>query len=89
VQFATSSKNENRKHKGKKYIPYVFTEQGIAMLSDLLKNDIAIQVSINIMKALNKKFHKTLEVITKTWYNNKRINHTKRVLREVPIYFRS
>ena len=50
-QIATSSKNENSKHRGKKYVPYVFTEQGIAMLSGLLKNDIAIQVSINIMNA--------------------------------------
>lgn len=32
-------------------MPYVFTEQGIAMLSALLKGDIAINVSINIMKA--------------------------------------
>lgn len=37
--------------KHRKYLPYVFTEQGIAMLSGLLKNDIAIQVSINIMNA--------------------------------------
>lgn len=50
-QIATSSKNENSKHRGKKYIPYAFTEQGIAMLSGLLKNDIAVQVSINIMNA--------------------------------------
>ena len=50
-QFATSSKSENSKHRGKKYVPYVFTEQGIAMLSGLLKNDVAIQVSINIMNA--------------------------------------
>lgn len=50
-QFATSSKSENIKHRGKKYLPYVFTEQGIAMLSGLLKNDIAVQVSINIMNA--------------------------------------
>lgn len=48
-QFATSSKSENIKHRGKKYLPYVFTEQGIVMLSGLLKNDIAVQVSINIM----------------------------------------
>lgn len=32
-------------------LPYVFTEQGIAMLSGLLKNHIAVQVSINIMNA--------------------------------------
>ena len=50
-QFATSSKSENIKHTGKKYLPYAFTEQGIAMLSGLLKNDIAVQVSINIMNA--------------------------------------
>ena len=50
-KFATSSKSENIKHRGKKYLPYVFTEQGIAMLSGLLKNNIAVQVSINIMNA--------------------------------------
>ena len=32
-------------------MPYAFTEQGIAMLSGVLKNDIAIEVSINIMRA--------------------------------------
>ena len=30
-------------------MPYVFTEQGIAMLSAVLRSDIAIQVSIKIM----------------------------------------
>lgn len=35
----------------RKYLPYVFTEQGIAMLSGLLKSDVAIQVSIKIMDA--------------------------------------
>ena len=50
-QIATSSMTDNKKHRGKKYLPYVFTEQGIAMLSGLLKNDIAVQVSISIMNA--------------------------------------
>ncbi len=50
-QFVTSSKSDNSKHRGKKYLPYVLTEQGIAMLSGLLKNDIAVQVSIHIMDA--------------------------------------
>ena len=49
-QFATLNKHTGR-GKHRKYLPYVFTEQGIAMLSGLLKNDIAIQVSINIMNA--------------------------------------
>lgn len=30
-------------------MPYAFTEQGIAMLSSILKSDVAVQVSINIM----------------------------------------
>lgn len=36
---------------GRRYLPYVFTEQGIAMLSAVLNSDLAIQVSIHIMTA--------------------------------------
>lgn len=43
--------NEFQNYGGRRYMPYVFTEQGVAMLSVLLKSDIAIKVSINIMKA--------------------------------------
>ncbi len=50
-QSVTTSKALDNKFRNKKYLPYAFTEQGIAMLSGLLKNDIAIQVSINIMNA--------------------------------------
>lgn len=35
---------------GRRYLPFVFTEQGIAMLSAVLRSDVAIQVSISIMK---------------------------------------
>lgn len=34
---------------GRRYRPYMFTEQGIAMLSGVLRSDVAIQVSIHIM----------------------------------------
>ena len=34
-----------------KYLPYAYTEQGIGMLSGILKNDTAVQVSIGIMNA--------------------------------------
>ena len=50
-QIVTTSKLEGNKYRSKKYLPYVFTEQGIAMLSGLLKNEIAVQVSIMIMDA--------------------------------------
>lgn len=34
-----------------KYTPFVFTEEGVAMLSGLLRSKVAIQVNINIMRA--------------------------------------
>jgi hypothetical protein len=36
---------------GNRYLPYVFTEQGVAMLSSVLSSDIAIQMNISIMRA--------------------------------------
>jgi|GEM_PF-4243228 len=39
------------KYRRTSHLPYVFTEQGISMLSPLLNSEIAIQVSINIMDA--------------------------------------
>jgi hypothetical protein len=36
---------------GRRYAPYVFTEQGVAMLSSVLKSQRAIQVNIHIMRA--------------------------------------
>jgi len=39
---------------GRRYLPYVFTEQGIAMLSSVLRSKRAIQVNILIMRAFVK-----------------------------------
>ena len=39
-------------HGGRRTNVYVFTEQGITMLSAVLRSDIAITVSIRIMKAI-------------------------------------
>jgi len=36
---------------GRRYPPYVFTEQGVAMLSSVLRSPRAIQVNIEIMRA--------------------------------------
>ena len=36
---------------GRRYLPYAFTEQGVAMLSAVLKSKTAVEVSIKIMKA--------------------------------------
>ena len=38
-------------HGGRRYAPYVFTEQGVAMLSSVLRSPRAVQVNIEIMRA--------------------------------------
>lgn len=43
-----------RKQRGASYIPFAFTEQGIAMLSPVLRSEKAIQVNIAIMRAFAK-----------------------------------
>ena len=42
------------KHRGKRYRPYAFTEQGVAMLSSVLNSERAIKVNIAIMRAFVK-----------------------------------
>jgi hypothetical protein len=49
-QFATSSTS----HGGRRYLPYVFTEQGVAMLSSVLNSERAVQVNIAIMRTFVK-----------------------------------
>ena len=41
--------NENA-HGGRRKLPYVFTEQGISMLSAVLRSEIAVKVSVKIMR---------------------------------------
>ncbi|MGJ1518013.1 ORF6N domain-containing protein [Sphingobacterium siyangense] len=46
-QIGTSSLS----YGGRRYLPYVFTEQGVAMASAILRSDIAVKISIEIMEA--------------------------------------
>ena len=46
--FGTSNRG------GRRYMPYVFTEQGVAMLSSVLKSKQAIRVNIQIMRTFTK-----------------------------------
>lgn len=73
-QFATLNKNNNLRGQHYKYLPYVLTEQGIMMLSGLLKSDIAVKVNIEIIDAFVK--------MRKYFANNNEIllNHEKRLL---------
>jgi len=49
-QFATSKLSRG----GRRYLPYAFTEQGVAMLSSVLNSERAIEVNIAIMRAFVK-----------------------------------
>jgi len=52
-QFVTSKKGRG----GHRYLPYVFTEQGVAMLSSVLHSPHAIAVNIEIMRTFVKMRH--------------------------------
>jgi hypothetical protein len=53
-QIVTSSKG------GRRYLPYVFTEQGGAMLSSVLKSERAIEVNVEIMRVFVQMRHYAL-----------------------------
>ena len=50
LQFATSKPGRG----GRRFLPYVFTEQGVAMLSTVLNSEQAIEVNVHIMRAFVK-----------------------------------
>lgn len=51
-QFVTLKKSGRGKHR--KYLPYVFTEQGVAMLSSVLNSERAITINIQIIRTFTK-----------------------------------
>lgn len=53
-QIGTSNLSE---HGGVRKTPYVFTEQGVAMLATVIRTDVAAKVSIDIMRAFVKMRH--------------------------------
>ena len=74
-QIAISNKNN---HGGVRYLPYVLTEQGIMMLSGLLKSDIAVKVNVQIIDA----FVKLRRYVSNSLMNSEMlINHENRILK--------
>lgn len=66
-QIATlDEENDSLRGKHSKYLPYVFTEQGVAMLSAVLRSETAVQVSIRIMNAFVQLRHYVSSQIVKT-----------------------
>ena len=71
-QIVTSS----LEHGGRRYLPYVFTEQGVAMLSSVLNSERAVEVNILIIRAFvklremiasNKELAKRLDELEKKY----------------------
>jgi len=74
TQFATSN-NQG----GNRYLPFAFTEQGVAMLSTVLHSDKAIEIKISIMRAFvsirqlslsNTELRNAFEKLAKQTNNN-------------------
>ena len=77
-QNVTLNKSNNYRGLHYKYLPYVLTEQGIMMISGLLKSDIAVKVNVQIIDA----FVKMRKYISNNLYQNEKIliNHENRLL---------
>ena len=77
-QFETLNKNNQKQGLNIKYLPYVFTEQGVAMLSAILKTDVAEEISIKIMDAFvaMKKIINT-SLIEQKYFNELTIKNTE------------
>ena len=74
-QFVTSSSNN---YGGVRKLPYVFTEQGVAMLASVLKTEIAAKMSISIMRAfvLMRKYIST-NLLEQKYVNNQVMKNTE------------
>lgn len=48
------SQDESRSWGGRRYPPYAFTEQGVAMLSSVLRSKRAVQINVEIMRTFVK-----------------------------------
>jgi hypothetical protein len=65
-QIATLETDRRGQHR--KYLPYAFTEQGVAMLSAVLRSGTAVRVSIQIMQAfvgMRRFIHNNAELFTR------------------------
>lgn len=56
-QIGTLQGQGNGSSVGRTYLPHVYTEQGVAMLSAVLRSDVAVEVSLCIMRAFVEMRH--------------------------------
>ena len=79
-QIETLNKNNQKQGLNIKYLPYVFTEQGVAMLSAVLKTPVAEQVSISIMDAfVSMRKYISNNLLEQNYINNMVLKHDERI----------
>jgi len=61
IEYEVGTGSTNGRGKHRKYLPYAFTEQGVAMLSAVLRSETAVKVSIQIMQTFVEMRHFRLE----------------------------
>ena len=79
-QFETLNKNGQKQGTNIKYLPYVFTEQGVAMLATVLRTPVAEEMSIKIMDAfvVMRKYIAT-NLIEQKYINNLVMKHEEKI----------
>ena len=79
-KFSTLENDIPGKGHYRKYLPRVFTEQGVAMLATILKSKVATKVSINIMDAfvLMRKYISS-SLVEQKYINNLVLEHEERL----------
>ena len=79
-QSETLDNSTNLRGSNIKYLPYVFTEQGVAMLATILRTEVAEQVSIQIMDAfVAMRKYISNDLMNQKYINNLVINHENRI----------
>ena len=77
LRFQNGTLEKNGQGQFSKYLPHAFTEQGVAMLSSVLKTNIAAEMSIKIIRA----FVYMRKYISDNSKNNILVNHEERILK--------
>lgn len=79
-QIVTSSLSNEIVHGGTRYLPYVLTEQGIMMLSGLLKSDIAVKVNVQIIDAfVAMRKYISIKLVNQNFINNLVYKHDEEI----------
>ena len=77
LRFQNGTLEKNGQGQFSKYLPHAFTEQGVAMLSSVLKTNIAAEMSIKIIRA----FVYLRKFISENNKSNILVNHEERILK--------